>query len=120
MKLFHSIHAATRGIRYVFSHEQNFRIQLSIGFLVFWAGVFFRLSRNEIIVILWLILFILVLELVNSAVEKFMDIVKPRLSMHVEITKDIMAGVVFLASCGAALIGIIIFFPHVIEFFVSP
>ena len=54
----------------------------------------------------------------NTAVEKFMDVVKPRLHAQVEVVKDIMAAAVFLASLGSIIIGSFIFIPRLVEFVV--
>ena len=114
-KFLHSIKDACKGIRYVFVHEQNFRIQCILAIFVFLAGVMLNLVRWEMIVVSLLVIIVLVLELINSAVEKFTDILKPRLSGHVEIVKDIMAGVVLTASIGAFIIAIYIFVPHILD-----
>jgi len=83
------------------------------------ASWIFSLTPAERIVIVLLIVFILVLELVNSAIEKFTDIVKPRMHDQVGLVKDIMAGTVFLSSAGAIILGCMIFIPHVIELFTT-
>ena len=110
-----SIGYALRGIWYVFRHEQNFRLQVFLGTIAFAASWLLPLTSSERIVIMLLIVFILVLELVNSAIEKFTDIVKPRLHVQVGIVKDIMAGTVLIASGGALILGTIIFLPHIFE-----
>jgi len=99
----------------MFRHEQNFRIQLFIAILVIVSIFVFDLRKSEIIVVLLLILSVLILEMLNSALEKFTDIIKPRLHYQVEIVKDVMAAMVFFASIGAVIIGMIIFWPHVFE-----
>lgn len=114
---FTSIRYALHGIVYVFRNEQNFRMQVVVSVLVLFASWVFSLSASERVGIVLLIVFILVLELVNSAIEKFTDIVKPRMHEQVGLVKDIMAGTVLLSSVGAVLLGCMIFIPHVIELF---
>lgn len=111
----HSLRYAWTGITYVFTHEQNFRIQLGVGALVVVAMFLFSLSRGEMVVVLLLIFLVLILELLNTALETFADLLKPRLSFHIEVVKNIMAAMVLVAGIGAMLIGTIIFFPHVVE-----
>ncbi|PIR75447.1 MAG: diacylglycerol kinase [Candidatus Magasanikbacteria bacterium CG_4_9_14_0_2_um_filter_42_11] len=116
-QFFFSMGHACRGISYVFCNEQNFRVQAIVGILV---GIFawvLPLSDGERLLVLLLIMLILILELINSAIEKFTDIVKPRLHQHVRVVKDIMAGTVLIASLGAFIIGCMIFMPHIIELF---
>ncbi len=116
-RFFYSFYYAYRGIVYVFRHELNFRLQLLTGIVVVLFGWFVGLRRSEWAVVLWLIFLVLILELLNSALEKFVDILRPRLSGQVEIVKDMMAGMVLLASLAAFCIGSIIFYPYVVELF---
>lgn len=114
---FASLTHAIHGIIYVFHHELNFRIQLFLAVGVMILSWILPLRGYERIVVLLLIIFILVLELVNSAIEKFTDIIKPRLHTQVKIVKDIMAATVFISALGASIIGASIFIPYVIELF---
>lgn len=115
-RLTDSLRDALQGVLFVFRHEQNFRVQILIGFIVFALGFWLRLRAAEFIIIGLLILLVLILELLNTAVEKFLDLVKPRLHHHVEVIKDVMAAAVLLASLGSIIIGSFIFIPRVIEF----
>lgn len=112
-----SLKDAWRGVKFVFKHEQNFRIQVFSALCVVGVGWYFHLSKPEWILVIFLILSVITLEFLNSAVEKFSDILKPRLDYQVEVVKDIMAGVVFLTSLGAIIIGAIIFWPHLVVLF---
>lgn len=107
---------AWRGIVYVYEQEQNFRIQLVFAVLIIILMLILKLRQTEIVVILLLILLVLILELLNSALEKFLDILKPRLHIHIALVKDIMAAMVLLASIGAIVIGGLIFLPYIIAF----
>lgn len=105
---------ALRGLIYTINHEPNFRIQLAAAFLVVIIGLIFSISRLEWIVIFLVISSVLVLELLNSAVEILVDLVKPRLHEYVRLIKDITAAAVLLASAVAVVIGLTIFVPHII------
>lgn len=107
---------AARGIKLVYRHEQNFRLQLAAAVFVIFLLWFFPLSKGEKIVVMLLIFLVLILELINSAVERMTDILKPRLSQQVEAVKDIMAAVVLLSSFGSVIVGIVIFWPYVAAF----
>ena len=116
-RLFLSFRDAGRGVKAVFLSEQNFRLQVLVSALVGWASYFFPLSKVERIVIILLIFLVLVLELLNSAVERLVDIFKPRLFQQVEVIKDIMAAVVLSASLSAIIIGVMVFWPYAVAFF---
>ena len=113
-RLAQSFGDAWQGIKYVFKHEQNFRIQIVAAVLVLLAGILIGLGRAEFVLLFLLIVAVIVLELLNSVAEKFSDLLKPRLSHQIGVVKDIMAAVVFLAAFGALVIGLVIFWPHLL------
>lgn len=110
-----SLQYAARGMRHIYLHEQNIRIQTLIAFFVLGFGYFFQLQQSEWIVILLLIALVLILEVVNSVIEQFIDIVKPRYHIQVQVVKDMLAAMVLLAAITSIIIGSVIFLPHIIE-----
>jgi diacylglycerol kinase len=118
-QLFKSTQYAWHGIVYVFRNEQNFRLQLLFAAVVIAAMFLLQLSRPEMVVIFLLIILVLILELLNSALEKFVDILKPRLHRQVETVKDIMAAMVLVASLGSIIIGVSIFWPYIVAYLTS-
>lgn len=117
-RLFKSFQDAGKGVIYVFKNEQNFRIQILISILVLLLANYFPLSNGELIVIFLLIFLVLILELLNSAVERMTDVLKPRLSFQIKVVKDIMAAIVLIAAVCSVTIGFIIFWPHLVALFV--
>jgi diacylglycerol kinase len=116
-QLFKSIRYAGKGLVYAFTHEQNFRIQIIFAVLIIGAMFLFGIRTSEKIVVLLLITLVIILELLNTAIEKFMDLLKPRLHEYVEVIKDVMAAAVFVASLASLISGLIIFVPYIISFF---
>ncbi len=106
---------ALHGLRHVYQHERSFRIQSAVAVCVLMAGLVIRLDTWEYILLVLLCISVLTLEVLNSAVEVVLDILKPRLSAQVGVAKDIMAGAVLLVSVCSAVIGAILFFPHILE-----
>lgn len=70
------------------------------------------LSSGERIVLLLITGLMLALELMNTMVERLVDLLKPRLSTYVRDVKDYMAAAVFVAALFVAMIGAVIFVPH--------
>jgi len=110
-KLIISFKNASRGVAYVFRNE------LIVGIVIVLLAWYLKVRRSEFLLLLLLIFSVLVLEILNSAVEKFVDILKPRLSFQIELVKDIMAAVVLITTVGAILLGIIIFWPYLFALF---
>ncbi len=112
-RLVHSFWYAWRGIVHVAKTEQSFQVQLVAAAAVIGAAIFFQIRMVEWLVVVLVTTSLLVLELLNSTVERMVDLFKPRLHDQVEVIKDSMAGAVFLAACGAFAIGCMIFAPYV-------
>lgn len=113
-RLFRSFKDAFDGIMYAFFHEPNFRIQLCFGLVALILAVIFPLKGSERLLIVILTFMVLVIELLNTAIEKFIDLLKPRLHHYAKIVKDVMAGAVFITVIGAVIVGLIIFIPYFI------
>ncbi len=111
-----SMKAALRGVRYAFRHERNFRIEVFIGILV--VVLMFILSVNgwHVVILVVMIIWVLAMELVNTATERIVDILKPRIHPYARVIKDLMASAVLLSTMGAATIGLIVLLPYLIEF----
>ncbi|KKQ27630.1 MAG: Diacylglycerol kinase [Candidatus Magasanikbacteria bacterium GW2011_GWC2_37_14] len=109
-----SFKESLHGLRTVFKSEQNFRLQVYLAILVIFLMFVWTLTKSEKIVLLLLIFLVLIMEVINSVVERLLDVVEPRLSGQVKLIKEIMAGAVFLSSLVALIIGIFIFYPYLI------
>ncbi len=116
-RLIKSFIYAFRGLVKTFREEQNFKIQVAIGALVVGAGLFLKISRLEWCIIILSIASVVLMEIANSAVERITDVLKPRIDSYVKEIKDITAAAVMLASLVAAIIGVIIFYPHLVKYF---
>jgi len=107
-----SFHYAARGITYAWKTEQNFRVEIFIALLVIFMMLFFPLRPIQQVLLGLLIIWVLTLELINTVLERMSDIVEPKVHPYVKITKDLMAGAVLISVAGAAVIGVIIFYPY--------
>jgi len=106
--------AAFNGLKETIVFEQSFRIMLIVGALVVVAMFYFPTSRLERVVLLIVTFSVLILELINSVVERIMNIVTKEQNDKIRIIKDLMAAIVLLASFGAAVVGVLIFLPHIL------
>lgn len=114
-----SFQYALRGLRFVFQHEKNFRYECFFALVVFASFFVFSFSRIEMIVLILLCGSVLIMEIVNTVVEHFLDLFKPRLSYQVKVVKDILAGMVLLSVILSVVVGCIIYIPALIGFFDS-
>lgn len=119
IKLLRSFKHAKNGIISVFKSEQNFRIHCILSIIVFILAVFFQISYLEFIAIIISVSALLVMEIINTAFEKIIDIIKPRVHQYAADIKDIVAGAVFISALLCFMVVLFVFIPHIIEIFVK-
>lgn len=114
MKKFHkSLKAARNGIVETLIHERNFKIMLAMTLIIVVAMFYFPTLRIEKAILATVIFAVLTLEMVNIVIERILDFVHPGHHEEVRIIKDLIAAIVLIASFGAAIIGVIIFWQYI-------
>ncbi len=104
---------AFEGIKTEFKKGRNFRIQILMGFLAIILGIVFKIPSYEWFDLVLVIASVLILELINSAVEAIVDMVSPEIQEKAKIAKDVSAGAVLVASIAALVVGALIFIPKI-------
>ena len=114
-KLIHSFKYAMNGIKLCINNEQNMFIHFTVATLVVIGAIVFKISKLEWILCILMISLVLASELINTAIEAVCDLVTDKENKHIKIAKDTAAGAVLVFSISAALIGLLIFVPKVLE-----
>lgn len=109
-KLLKSFGFAFHGLRIVFSEHRNLIIQLVAGILVIILAVVLKISLTRMSILLIIISQVLALEMINTALERYIDKITPENDRDLGIIKDILAGAVLLTAIFSIIIGIIIFY----------
>jgi len=107
-----SLKYALQGFKFVW-RENNFKIQVVLGLFVFILMYLYHLGRLEKVALVLVVFSVLILESLNTIFEHLADLLKPRVHSYIMIIKDIMASVVLMASLGAIIVGLMIFWPHI-------
>ena len=105
-----SFNYAIEGIAYALRTQRNMRIHVGAAVIVLVASLFFGISRLEFIAVCLAITFVLVTELVNTALEAAVDVSTQGWDPVAKIAKDVAAGAVFVAAINALAVGYIVFF----------
>jgi diacylglycerol kinase (ATP) len=107
--LFESFNYATEGLIHALRTQRNLWIHFTIAALVLIAAVAFGVSRIELISLLISITFVLVAELVNTAIEAAVDVASTSFDPMAKLAKDIAAGAVLIAALNAIAVGYLVF-----------
>lgn len=103
---------ATEGILYVFTTQRNMKIHLGITILVLVCSFFFDVATYQLLFVLSSIALVMCMELVNTAVEKTVDLMTDEYHPLAKIAKDVAAGAVLFAAIFAFIIGLYVFLPY--------
>ena len=117
-KLINSFKFAFKGIGSSIKSERNMKIHTTMMLLVIISGIFFNIAIWEWITCFILFGLVIGMECVNTAIEIIVDMVSPKYNEAAGRAKDIAAGGVLACAIGAAVAGIFIFLPKVLEFII--
>ena len=115
--LFNSFRCAFRGVFEGLRDERNLQIHYSIAALAIILGFSLHISRLEWLFVFFAIALTVVMEMINTAVEKILDLVHPHYNHEVRYIKDIFAAVVLISAFTAMVVASILFIPKIISLF---
>jgi diacylglycerol kinase (ATP) len=107
--LLDSFNYAFEGIIHVLRTQRNLRIHFGIAVVVIAAAAALGVGRDDLILLLMAIAFVLVAEMVNSAIEGAIDVSTTSFDPNAKLAKDIAAGAVLIAAVTAIAVGYLIF-----------
>lgn len=114
-KIRNSFKYAIEGIWTSFKTERNMKIHIFIMILVIIAGIILKINKSEWIISIILFAIVIGSELFNTSIETIVDMVMPEKNEKAKIAKDVSAGAVLVVAIGAAIIGLVIFVPRILN-----
>ncbi|MEW9107791.1 MAG: diacylglycerol kinase family protein [Cytobacillus gottheilii] len=105
---------AAEGLVSAAKTERNLKIHLAVMPLITVSGFIFSISKAEWLVVIIVIGGMIALELMNTAVERVVDLVTDQYHPLAKQAKDIAAAAVLVYAITAIVIGVIIFLPKII------
>ena len=108
-----SFNFAFDGIVHALRYERNMWIHFGIAGLVLIAGLFFALTRVEVIALLVAISFVLITEMFNTAIEHVVDLVTDEDDPRARVAKDVAAGAVLVAAVNAIAVAYLVFYDKI-------
>lgn len=106
--LLRSFNSAFQGLIYAVKHQRNMRIHLVVAVGVLVGGGFLGLTKLEMIAVLVAVMFVLVTELINSAVEAVVDMLTDQYDPRAKAAKDLAAGAVLVAAVNALVVAYLV------------
>jgi diacylglycerol kinase (ATP) len=104
-----SFNFAIEGVIHVLRRERNMRFHFALATVVLVLAFAYDVTRLELMALMIAISFVLIAEMVNTAVEEMIDLSTKTYDPRAKIAKDVAAGAVLIASVVAATIGYLVF-----------
>ncbi len=103
-----SFNYAFEGVIWTLRTQRNMRIHFALAIGVLVLAVAFGVTKLELIALLLAIAFVLVAEMINTAIEAATDVATTSFDPLAKLAKDIAAGAVLIASVTAIVIGYLV------------
>ncbi|MDD5135724.1 MAG: diacylglycerol kinase [Candidatus Omnitrophica bacterium] len=104
-----SFNAAVEGFIYVLKTERNMRVHFLAAFFFILLGIYLNFSYMETLALCITVMLVLGSEMINTAIELIVDMIKVDFHPIARIVKDVSAGVVLLTSVNAVVVGYMLF-----------
>lgn len=104
---------AYEGIVAALKEEPKLIFHFLAGLIIITTAFLLKISKSDWIIIIFLIGFVIAIELTNTAIEAVVDAFTDKEHPGAKLAKDISAGAVLVAALTSAIIGIIIFLPYI-------
>lgn len=105
------------GLKTLFAEEHNSWIHLFATVCVIIAGALLKLSLLEWAAVAFAVGLVFSGEIFNSAIEDLSDVVCPERDDRIKKVKDLAAAAVLVNAITAAVIGLLVFVPKIIQLF---
>ena len=104
-----SVNCAIEGVLWTARTQKHMRWHFLSAAAVLFAALFFKVPTVDFLLLTLAITIVLFAEIINTAVEVVVDLVSPDYHPLAKQAKDVAAGAVLLATCGAAVVGYFVF-----------
>jgi len=110
-----SVQCAIKGIWETILSQRNMKIHITMMLLVIVAGMLLKISEAEWFVCILLFGLVIGMELINTAIETIVDRITMEKDEMARKAKDAGAGAVLVVAISAAVIGLWIFIPKILQ-----
>ncbi|WP_350445984.1 diacylglycerol kinase [Anaeromonas gelatinilytica] len=115
-RLIDSFNYAIEGIIYTLKTQRNMKIHFFMMIIILLLSLFFDFSKIELLLLLFAIALVIITEMINTAIEKAVDMITKEFHPLAKIAKDVAAASVLVAAINSIMVGYLLFFYHVNPF----
>ncbi|MFO7655847.1 MAG: diacylglycerol kinase family protein [Bacteroidales bacterium] len=106
---------AFSGLYYMLKKEPNALVHMVLMLIAFAFGIVLKISKTEWCILAMASAMVVASEAFNSAIELLVDLTTTNYNEKARRAKDLAAGAVLIAAGAAAIAGIVIFLPKIVD-----
>lgn len=111
-----SFNYAVSGIILAIKTEKNMKVHYLIALATIFLSLFFDFTRIEFLLLLFAISLVVVAEMINTALERVVDLITADYHPLARLVKDVAAGAVLIAAINSIIVGYLLFFDRLNSF----
>ena len=116
-RLVDSFNFAIEGLISALKNEKHMKVHILAAIIIVILAIVINASKVEILIISLSVSFVIITELVNTAVEAIIDLVSPERHPLAKLAKDVAAGAVLVAAINALCVGYLLFYDKLLDIF---
>lgn len=105
-----SFNYAVSGIITAIKTEKSMRLHYIIAVIVLLSSLFFDFNRTEFLLLLFAVSLVVISEMINTAIERTIDLITKDFHPLARLVKDVAAGAVLIATINSVIVGYLLFF----------
>lgn len=114
-RLVDSFNFAIEGLISSLKNEKHMKVHILAAIIIVILAIIINASKVEILIISLSVSFVLITELINTAVEAIVDLVSPERHPLAKLAKDVAAGAVLVAAINALCVGYLLFYDKLLD-----
>ncbi|MDD5110814.1 MAG: diacylglycerol kinase family protein [Patescibacteria group bacterium] len=118
-KFFLSLRRAIGALGTALREEQNFRVHVVAAIVAIFITLCLGVGSLGMAAVVGAVGIVLILELINSALERLVDMLQPRVHHYAGAVKNLMAAAVLLAAIVAVTVVLLIWWVHLVALWAS-
>lgn len=111
-----SFNYAVSGIITAIKTEKSMRLHYIIAVVVLLCSLFFDFNRTEFLLLLFAVSLVVITEMINTAIERTIDLITKEFHPLARLVKDVAAGAVLIAAINSLIVGYLLFFERLSTF----
>ena len=116
-RLVESFNYAIEGLMSALQNEKHMKFHTLSAILIVILAILTNASKVEILLVSISVAFVIITELINTAVEALVDLISPERHPLAKLAKDVAAGAVLVAAINAVCVGYLLFYDKLLDIF---